>query len=703
MTAALQFDDGNPPAPQNRCLHAVRAFGKIAAMKTAVKISAALVCAAMAVCAAAEVVEVKEITAALRERLLPAGEKFLSHDAILKELSAADAAADNAWRALKSREEYDAYRAKMLAKYTEAIGGLKLERTPLNAKVVEKIARSGYRIEKVIFESRPGVFVTGLLFLPDEAKFKPPYKGVIITCGHSGDGKGSATYQRGAVQGALAGFAVLIYDPISQGEREQVPGGFCCGPHNRYGALAALLGQSTAQQRIWDGMRCIDYLYTRDDLRKDGVGCMGNSGGGTMTSLLESIDPRIVAACPSCYISSLREVCAAIGPQDAEQNIFGQLSFGLNHAGYVLAGGNAVRMHCCFKDFFPIAGSRETYSVVTDTAKNCGLDATRYGITDVPGPHGWKESTRTSSVQWMRRWLALDENTPPIDVEACRRLDVGFDDKKAEHGLDGKAKNVTPGGKVKLLPGFKSIYDYLKDDLAAAEKARMKRDPKALAEVVCRRAGIRRFGADAGPAFPCPREVRAPETLVDGTTILREVYCFDDGQKVPALTFLPKGKVKGAIIVLDDRSDRAIHRMRVSEALAAGRAIMVADVACTGETGGRRHSFYGMRNSDEGPAVMLYLLGKSMTGVRAEELIVLADSLRRRTGFACEVVPHGRPCIAAAHAFAARRDLFTRVQCLRAPESWTDSVRKSSIVPFANVVNGALLDYDWTGLLKGDE
>ena len=136
-----------------------------------------------------------------------------------------------------------------------------------------------------------------------------------------------------------------------------------------------------------------------------------------------------------------------------------------------------VRMHCCFKDFFPFAGSRETYSVVADTARNCALDTARYGITDVPGPHGWKESTRTSSVQWMRRWLALDASTPAVDVEACRRLDPGFDDKKAEHGLDGAERYVTPNGKVKLLPGYRSIYDLLKDDLAAAERARPARKP----------------------------------------------------------------------------------------------------------------------------------------------------------------------------------------------------------------------------------
>lgn len=637
------------------------------------------------------------ITKALTSPILPKEAKFLPYNIVLDELSAADKAADNGWRSLRDRAAYDSCRESMRDRYVKAIGGLKFERTPLNAKVTEMVPRNGYRIEKVLFESRPGVYVTALLFLPDEAKFKPPYHGIILTCGHSSDGKGSATYQRGGVQGALAGFAVLIYDPISQGERQQLPPGLCCGPHNRYGTLAALLGQSTAQQRIWDGMRAIDYLYSRDDVRKDGVGCMGNSGGGTMTSLLESIDPRIVAACPSCYLSSLREVCAAIGPQDAEQDIFGQLTFGLNHAGYVLLGGNAVRMHCCFNDFFPIAGSRETYSVVADTVKNCGLDPARYGMTDVPGPHGWKESTRTSSIQWMRRWLALDASTPEIDVEACRKLDPGFNDKKAEHGLDGAAKNVTPNGKVNILPGFKSIYEYLKDDLAAAEKARPVRSAEELAKIAVERAGI---GSRPINEVVSVQEAAPQQTLLDGATVVREVASFIDGRKVPAVTFIPKGDVNGAILVVDDRANRGIHYGRVAQALAAGCAIMVADLSFVGETGGMKHVFYGVKNPDEGPAVMLYMLGRSMVGLRAEEIIALADALKRRTGKAVKAVPHGRPCISAAHAFAARRDLFTEVQCLRSPESWADSVKKSSVVPYANIVNGALIDYDWMDLVK---
>ena len=107
-----------------------------------------------------------------------------------------------------------------------------------------------------------------------------------------------------------------------------------------------------------------------------------------------------------------------------------------------------------------------------------------------------------------------------------------------------------------------------------------------------------------------------------------------------------------------------------------------------------------MPNPDEGAAVMLYLLGRSLVGVRAEELIALGEALKARAGVPARLVPHGGPCISAAHAYALRRDLFTGVDCLRRPSAWADAVRKSAKVPFAQTVFGALLDYDWPDLLR---
>lgn len=93
------------------------------------------------------------------------------------------------------------------------------ERTPLKGRVTGTLDREGYRVEKVIYESRPDHHVTGNLYLPKEGK--PPYPGVLVPCGHSHNGKAYNDYQAVSILLATHGFVVLCYDPIGQGERIQ--------------------------------------------------------------------------------------------------------------------------------------------------------------------------------------------------------------------------------------------------------------------------------------------------------------------------------------------------------------------------------------------------------------------------------------------------------------------------------------------------
>jgi len=630
------------------------------------------------------------VKAALENPVLPGNAGLSSYVAVFNEVEAADAAADDAWRKLRTRAEYDAYRAKMCARMAEAVGGFP-ERTPLNAKVVATVPREGYRIEKILFESLPGVYVTGLLYVPDAPQFKPPYPAFLVTCGHSGNGKGADGYQRACVQGAKQGMAAFIYDPISQGERMQVPSTANVHGHNRFGVNAMLLGRSTAQMRIWDGMRAIDYIQSRPDIRPDRIGYMGNSGGGTMTSLIMAIEPRVFAAAPSCYLSSIREVVDHDGPQDAEQCIFGQLAFGLNHASFVLMQGQPVRMHCCHNDFFTFMGSRQTYRTVAETVANLGLGNDRYGMTDVPGPHGWKESTRTSSILWMRRWLADDASALPIDVDACRRLDVGFDLAKVDHGLGRPAYNVTPNGKVAELQGFRSIYELLKDDLKKAREGRASSRPQA--ETVRRLAGIRPLGDIKAAAVEISRQE------ADGLTVVKTAFQFDGGLLVPTVTFVPNGAAQGPVLLAGD-AGRGAFQGRVEELLAQGTPVMVADLVGAGEIGEVKHRFYGAKNADEEIAVLYYMLGKSLVGVRAEELLALARHLKVTFGNAPVIEASGRMAIPAAHARAVAGNFVAAVKIADAPASWTEVVTESLPYPYANAVNGALLRYDWPDLLK---
>src|SRR5271168_2731173 len=164
---------------------------------------------------------------------------------------------------------------------------------------------------------------------------------------------------------ATTGLAVFCYDPIGQGERLQLiddnrkPGiKGSTSEHTMVGIGAMLVGQSTAGYRIWDGIRSIDYLTSRPEIDAGKIGCTGNSGGGTLTAYLMALDDRIVAAAPSCYITSLERLFATIGPQDGEQNIPGQVAFGMEHADYVtMRAPRPTLILCATKDFFDIQGS----------------------------------------------------------------------------------------------------------------------------------------------------------------------------------------------------------------------------------------------------------------------------------------------------------------------------------------------------------
>ena len=120
--------------------------------------------------------------------------------------------------ALKTKADAEAYVQAVRGKIREWFGPFP-EKTPLNASVTKVVERDAYKIEKVIFESRPGFLVTANLYVPKGRRF--PLPGVVGSCGHSANGKAIETYQSFCQGLARLGYVVLIFDPIGQGERLQ--------------------------------------------------------------------------------------------------------------------------------------------------------------------------------------------------------------------------------------------------------------------------------------------------------------------------------------------------------------------------------------------------------------------------------------------------------------------------------------------------
>jgi cephalosporin-C deacetylase-like acetyl esterase len=201
------------------------------------------------------------------------------------------------------RTKADAERRKQLvrAKLLEIIGGLPDYAGPLNARITGRLDSQGYSIEKVLFESLPGYYVTANLYRPAQPGL---YPGVLLQAGHTQEGKPEG--QRLAANLALKGFVVLAFDPVGQGEREQTYdrqvnralAGWSVPEHIQAGAQSMLIGESVARYFIWDAKRAIDYLVSRPDVDADRIAATGCSGGGALTTLIGALDPRLKPSLP---------------------------------------------------------------------------------------------------------------------------------------------------------------------------------------------------------------------------------------------------------------------------------------------------------------------------------------------------------------------------------------------------------------------
>ncbi|HTV55976.1 MAG TPA: acetylxylan esterase [Terriglobia bacterium] len=320
--------------------------------------------------------------------------------------------------AIKTAALAQARAKRIRSKLWELIGG-PLERTPLHSQITGRIDRGSYRIEKVIFESLPEVYVTANLYVPGAGN--GPFPAVLAPLGHTEDGKAYRNYQYLYQNLARKGYIVLAFDPYGQGERLQyidpATGRSRFGPtgeHSQAGRPLLLLGDTFALYRVWDGIRALDYLLSRPEADPARVGCTGHSGGGTMTMYLVALEPRLRAA---VAVEANSENMA--GPfynppgavADAEQNMVGGLPFGIDRGDLLWAFLPKPLLVC-----YTTHDEGETYSPVYEQGtleiyKNLVEAYTLFGAREKVDlfashlPHDLDFFQRRATYEWFNRWL----------------------------------------------------------------------------------------------------------------------------------------------------------------------------------------------------------------------------------------------------------------------------------------------------------
>jgi len=368
------------------------------------------------------------------------------------------------------RSVADAERRKQFVRETflALIGGLPDYNGPLNPRITGRIESGNYTIEKVIFESLPGFFVTANVYRPNQPG---RYPGVLLQAGHTQEGKPEG--QRLAANLALRGFVVLAFDPVGQGEREQTYdqrvdrplAGWSVPEHIQAGTQSILIGESVARYFIWDAKRALDYLISRPDVDAAHLGATGCSGGGALTTFIGALDPRLKAVAPACFINSYRLLFAGQDP-DSEMSLPNLLSSGLDMADYVeLSAPTPWLILATEGDYFTPAGARLVYE---EARRWFGLygaeDKLRFFIGG--GPHGTPLETREEIYKWMIRWLKDgkgDFHEQPVKLYNNHEL------------------LITKSGNVQDEPGSRKLYQLILDEFRA--KKRQATIPELLAEL----------------------------------------------------------------------------------------------------------------------------------------------------------------------------------------------------------------------------
>lgn len=663
---------------------------------------------------------------------------------LLEQVAAADRAWESARRSLVSPNgDFSTaavleYQRRQRDFFLQQIGGWPAPVPATGADteplVVGDIEQPGYRVQRLLYQSQPGFYVSAALFLPDPDRHPAPWPGVVVLCGHSADGKALPAYQQGAALAAYNGLAACLIDPIGQGERRQLlteagaPIGV--GPtveHCLIGTAATPIGWNPARWMVHDAARAIDMMVAHPLIRADRFGCMGNSGGGTQTSYLMALDERVAVAAPACYLTRLGRVIETIGPQDAEQVIFGQLAFGLDHPDFVMMRApRPTLIAAATGDYFPIAGTRDLFDWGSQLYRQLGAESA-LEMVEVAAEHGWHPDLRRASVDFMLQHLygrpAGSVELPELGVLSPQQL------------------QVTESGQVLHLPGAVSVFDHVRSEAERIAKHRREATARwtdaQWRERVADRLGLKRGTASVceplrldanrtlgefeftGWALPTADEVavilwmrNALASAPGSETSLSAAAAVPPEAKLPTVPTNDRAVTSSAsgverpvlwlVIGMPMPGEPDQLPAGVLEFLASGGEVVFADVRGAGLTLPADSKWYHQRfGPDASESVIAYALGQSMVGLRTADLRAGLDWLRAaRPAHEVHLSASGPMCLAALHLAALEPERIARLELDTPLASWQSLIDQPQQEGAINsLVHGSLIDYELADLV----
>lgn len=319
--------------------------------------------------------------------------------AALRDGDAAPADLD-AWRAQR-----EALRQGLL----RAWGGFPTEACPLEPKELGILQRDGYRIEKVVFQTRPGVWMTANAYVPDRPGKHPA---ILQVHGHWPGAKQDPVVQSRCIGAAKLGFFVLVVDAFGAGERgvKKALGEY---HGDMTGATLLPVGLPLSGLQVYENMRAVDYLQTRPEVDAQKIGITGASGGGNQSMYAGAFDERFGAVVPVCsvgnYLVYLRAACCMC------EVVPGALRFTDEWGVLGLTAPRPLMVVNATKDAvqFSVAEAQKTLGPLEQVFRLYGEpDHLKHAVFE--SKHDYNRDMREAMYGWMTRHLKGEGDGAPI-------------------------------------------------------------------------------------------------------------------------------------------------------------------------------------------------------------------------------------------------------------------------------------------------
>jgi dienelactone hydrolase len=319
---------------------------------------------------------------------------------------------------IKTRADWEKKRPEYRRQFLDMLGLWPLPpRTDLHAAITGKVETDLFTVEKLHFQSSPGLYVTANLYVPKRAKLPAP--AILYVCGHANTvvdkvSYGSkVNYQHHAAWYAEHGYVCLILDTLELGEIR----GEHHGTYSRGMWWWQAMGYTPAGIECWNAMRALDYLETRKEVDAKRIGVTGRSGGGATSWWIAAADDRSQCFVPVAGIADLyAHVVEGVAPRLRQGVISGHCDCMYFVNTYRWDFGRVMAL-CAPRplllgnsdadDIFPVAAYRRLADKARRIYELYG-EADRFQLLETKGPHKDTPELRLGEYRWMNRWLKND-------------------------------------------------------------------------------------------------------------------------------------------------------------------------------------------------------------------------------------------------------------------------------------------------------